>query len=89
MTDRLGDLPKVIQLASGEAGIQTQQSDFKSCVVNYNSLCKGHMVEVDQWKLPVPSVTEGMLFLRMVRISLLSESAHPHFGPCMFLPQAA
>ena len=36
-TERLGNLSKVMQLAGGEVGIQTQQSDFKSHVISISA----------------------------------------------------
>lgn len=69
-TERLGNLSKVGQLADGEVGIQTQQSDFKSHAISISAK--------DAWgtsETSSPFCDEGNSgCLHMVRTSLLSHS---------------
>lgn len=71
---RLGNLLKAIELAGGEAGIQTQRSDLELHATDDNCLCK--RATVSQRSDPVPSGTKGTSrYLHLVRTPLPSDSA--------------
>lgn len=86
-SERLGNLREVLQLAGGEAGIQSQQSDLELHVTNYTDFCRRSTES--QRRAPVLSGTKGR-FAPSPRSGLLCSQVLPILAVAvtLFLPQA-